>query len=114
MVTFLLTGKPKLKVDRQYKSTQKIKGGSHMKLEVQITEGFPKPNITWYHNDQSVESDSSILIDNTEKSSKLEVLRSDKNASGIYRVVAENAVGSDSLDFTVEVKGEYMVGYLYI
>ena len=68
--------------------------------------GVPTPSITWTHGDTVLTTTNGVTVDTKEKSSTLTVKGLEGTNSGTYTVKAENIIGSDSLDFTVNVKGE--------
>ena len=91
-------------VDRLFKTSQTLKGGAPLKLAVNIT-GSPRPDVTWLLNDKPVDDVTAILVDKSEGSSSLEVLRLSRDLSGCFKVIAQNDIGVDSLQFDIDVKG---------
>ena len=91
-------------VDRLFKTSQTLKGGAPLKLAVNIT-GSPRPDVTWLLNDKPVDDVTAILVDKSEGASSLEVLRLSRDLSGCFKVIAQNDIGVDSLQFDIDVKG---------
>ena len=95
--------KPQIKVDRLTKTSQTLKGGSSLKLNAQVL-GLPKPTVKWFLNERSVDDISSILVQKSDGSTVLEVLRIEPKLGGTYKLMAENKLGSDDVEFEVTVK----------
>lgn len=109
-IQLLFLAEPKVDIDTKYKSKQKVKGGTSLTLQANVT-GNPAPTVTWYHNDAPVAQAS---VETTANRSTLTV----KNASGLdsgkYKVLAENSAGSDSGEFEVLVTGWYCFSFLFV
>lgn len=97
---FDLPGKPILNYDQSLTETQELKTGSTLTLTVNYT-GHPRPRLTWFLGEEEFS-----YADTTEDSSTFTVKNLTVKDSGVYKVVAENSVGTDSAEFTVSVKGD--------
>lgn len=104
MFVINLTGKPKLDTNIKYKTVQKVKSGSTLTLEAEVS-GVPTPDVTWLFNDSPVFE--SAVVSYTSGQCSLRVSQCTADMTGKYTVKAENSVGSATLDFTVQVKGQY-------
>ena len=82
-------------------------------LPVNFT-GTPAPKATWYLNDKPIESVKPYNIDSGDKHSTLQAKGVTAAEAGKYKVVAENEAGSDSAEFTVNIKGIFINSCLQI
>jgi len=98
----LLAGKPVITYDDKYKSAQKLKGGSTLTITVNIT-GTPTPKVSWV---QAGEPVTTAIIETKDNYSTLTVKNITSKLAGQIQVKAENKVGTDSAEFTVEIKGQ--------
>ena len=96
---------PKLEIESKYQGIQQIKGGTRMTLNANMS-GVPQPNARWFHNGNEVRPGDNVTIDTGKSHSTLNVVKTTKDNAGSYKVIAENSVGADSAEFTVDVKGE--------
>ena len=67
--------------------------------------GVPIPEVKWSHNGHPIAEGSEVKIDSGPTYSTLTISPSKKENAGQYRVAAENSVGSDEVDFDVDIKG---------
>jgi hypothetical protein len=86
--------------------TQELKAGSTLTLAVNYV-GNPRPKLTWYLKEEEVYAET------REDISTLTVPNVSAKDSGIYKVMAENAVGSDSAEFTITVKGWFVLFVIF-
>ena len=100
---FFILVAPKLEIDAQYEGTVQVKGGTSLILPVNMS-GVPTPAVTWLHNNKPVAMDT-FNIETGARHTTLKASNSTKALAGSYKVMAENEVGSDTADFTVNVKG---------
>jgi len=88
------------------KDTQKIKAGKSLILNVNII-GAPTPKATWWRNDTEIKSGLDVSVEGDGTFSRLTVKNTSGDATGKYKVVAENSVGSDSAEFNVVILGQF-------
>ena len=81
------------------------KAGSSLVLPVTVT-GVPTPKIAWYRGEDQMYAGDGVSLQTTDTASTLTVKPVNGTHSGVYKVTAENKVGSDSAEFTVTIKGE--------
>ena len=67
--------------------------------------GVPMPTVTWYLGDKQLEEDVHYTMETTASLVRLKINSVGADQAGQYKVVAENKIGSDSAEFTMEVKG---------
>lgn len=84
---------------------QSIKAGLSISLDVNIA-GEPPPKVTWFFNGKELESNDITRIDNVDYNTKFFVLRSTREQSGKYTIVAKNEVGEDTADVEISVLGK--------
>jgi len=94
--------------DEKYKSAQKLKAGSTLTITVNVT-GTPTPKVSWLQADEPVAAAS---IDTKDNYSTLTVKNITSKLAGQIQVTAENKVGTDSAEFTVEIKGSTNAVYI--
>ena len=96
---------PKIETEAKYKKPQNLKADSTLVLYVTVT-GEPKPKVTWYHGETVLETTNGCTIETKDNSSRLSIKGTSAKNAGKYKVTAENEAGSDSMEFTVSVKGK--------
>jgi len=94
-------GKPVITYDEKFKSAQKLKAGSTLTIAVNVT-GTPTPKVSWL---QAGEPVSAASVDTKDGYSTLTAKNVTAKLSGQIQVKAENKVGTDSAEFTIEIKG---------
>ena len=67
-------------------------------------KAHPKPKIRWYKNKMEITDYSKYRMTAPQGIVQLEVRRSKLGDSGVYKVVAENALGKDELSADIKVK----------
>jgi len=87
--------------DDKYKSAQKLKAGSTLTISVNVA-GSPTPKVSW---SQAGEPVTAASIDTKDNQSTLTVKNITAKVAGQIQVKAENKVGADTAEFTVEIKG---------
>jgi hypothetical protein len=92
--------------DDKLKSVQKVKAGSTLSLSVSVS-GSPTPKVSWYQAGETLSSTNGTNIETKDNFSKITFKGITAKQSGKLEVKAENKAGSDSAEFTVEVKGEF-------
>ena len=106
----VFTGKPVITYDDKYKSALKLKAGSTLTITVNVT-GTPTPKVSWLQAGEPVAATS---IDTKDNYSTLTVKNVSSKLAGQIQVKAENKVGTDSAEFTVEIQGSTNAVFLYI
>ena len=100
----VFTGKPVISYDEKYKSAQRPKAGTTFSITVNVA-GTPTPKVTWLLAGEQLSSSNGTNIETKDTYSKLTFKGITGKMSGQLQVKAENKVGSDSADFTLEIKG---------
>ena len=95
---------PKLEVDGRYGGVQQIKGGTRMSLTASMS-GVPQPTARWFHNGNELRTNDNVTVETGKNYATLHVAKANKDFAGQFKVIAENSVGSDSKEFTAEIKG---------
>ena len=70
-----------------------------------VVQGEPSPEISWFHNGHPVR---------VEDSSALRIKHVALADQGVYRCVAKNNAGEDTLEVTLEVLSEYFLQHIPI
>ena len=104
ILLMIITAHPKVTCEDKLKEPQTFKSGATMILTAHVS-GVPNPTVSWTHGDVTLTTTNGVTVETKEKSSTLTVKGMEGASSGTYTVKAENVVGADSLDFTVNVKG---------
>ena len=92
-------------MESRYKGLQKLKAGSTLTLPAEVT-GSPRPRITWYREGVALERGPEVKLDQLETMTTLKIDDITGKQSGIYKLVAENDVGSDCVTFEVKILGQ--------
>ena len=69
-----------------------------------VVSGYPQPSIQWYHNKDEVVEDYSTELD---QNGSLHIPCSEKQHSGMYKLVARNSSGSVEKQVELKVLDEY-------
>ena len=69
--------------------------------------GDPSPALTWSYNDQQLSSGGRLLLSPGGES--LRILNAQQSDEGAYVCVAENQVGSDTAQASLDVQGESII-----
>lgn len=94
---------PKVEFDRMYPSGLQIRVGSSQTISATVS-GVPAPSITWYKDGKALKPTQAKVV-SEESNTSITFTDIEADASGNYRVVVENDVGSSSADVYVKVKG---------
>lgn len=70
-------------------------------------KGNPRPHVTWFHNDVSLNEDSNYFLSNTCGVCSMLILRVGPNNVGEYKVVADNPLGEAECATQLTVRGNY-------
>ena len=79
----------------------KLKAGSTLTISVSVS-GTPTPKVVWT---QAGEPVTAASVDTKDSQSTLTVKNVTSKLAGQIQVKAENKVGSDTAEFTVDIKG---------
>lgn len=108
----ILTAVPKIDYDKKLDSTQTVKAGSLLILQVNVS-GSPKPAVSWMLNGKPADVCRNVTIESTPDSSKLTAKGSNPTNAGKYTVTAQNEAGVGSADFTVVVIGKFIWPWIW-
>jgi hypothetical protein len=101
---FSLTVKPHIGYDERLKEVC-VRGGEKLVLDTTI-EGLPDPTIAWTFNGEPLTSNGHTFVETNHVSSRVSLVDAITQQSGVYKIVAENKVGSAEAAFTVTVRGK--------
>uniref|UniRef100_A0A3Q1C8Q8 Immunoglobulin like and fibronectin type III domain containing 1, tandem duplicate 3 n=1 Tax=Amphiprion ocellaris TaxID=80972 RepID=A0A3Q1C8Q8_AMPOC len=76
--------------------------------------GNPRPHVTWYRNNVSLNTNTNYYITNTCGVCSMVILKVGSKDSGDYSVIAENALGRVECSTKLVVKGKNIYIYIYI
>lgn len=93
-----------MQLDRLYPSGAQIRIGGSQTISATVS-GVPFPTVTWYKDGKAL-TPTQAKTQVGEFSTEIMFTDVDVDASGSYRVVVENDVGSSSADVYVNVKGQ--------
>ncbi|ELT96021.1 hypothetical protein CAPTEDRAFT_34147, partial [Capitella teleta] len=96
---------PKVTLDKKYESDQIVKSGGTVLLDASVT-GFPIPTTEWTHNSRPVATSKNVAIESTSDSTTLKISKSSTTNTGVYKIIAENEVGTDFAEINVTVMGK--------
>ena len=82
-----------------------LRGGQKLVVETTIT-GIPTATASWSMNDQPLEPSHHVAIETSAMGSKLTLTDVKAECTGVYKLTAENTVGSATAEFDIVVKGE--------
>lgn len=86
-----------------------IKEGESAKFEVQV-KGEPAPEVTWYHDQQPIQTDSVYqVLPGENGESTLLIPEAFPEDSGVYTVKAFNDVAKVESSATLTVYGEFLL-----
>ena len=72
--------------------------------------GDPTPTLTWSYSNQQLSSGGRILISPSGES--LRILNAQQSDEGVYVCEAENQVGSDTAQVSLDVQGKAVLNYV--
>ena len=96
--------KPKIEYDNKFKGQLMTKAGKSQFITTNIS-GIPQPTIKWFKGEEPLEASEKVLIDTGMDFSTVTIKDSKKDDSAIYKITAENEVGSDEATFDLKVQG---------
>ena len=105
------TGKPVITYDKKLDEPKQLKGGSTLILSANFT-GTPTPHVTWTGGECVLNANDVTSLEITDKSTTLTIKNVTAAHSQTYTLTAENEAGSDTANFSVNVKGRKI--YLFI
>lgn len=65
---------------------------SNIKLDCNVY-GNPKPNVTWYRNDEKIVTSEKLKLENKQENYSLTIKNCTNKEKGFYKILAENTVG---------------------
>ncbi|KAG8223454.1 hypothetical protein J437_LFUL001947 [Ladona fulva] len=92
---------PKVEVEESLMS-QKLRVKEQWKVEVKFT-GYPKPEVSWTRDGQSIVSTKHCTIYTDETSTTIAIYSLERNDTGVYTIKAINSAGSASIDLSLRV-----------
>ncbi|KAG1672466.1 Twitchin [Nymphon striatum] len=92
----------KPKINREKMNTVSVRAGQFVKFDVDII-GEPPPTCKWSFAGKDLEPSDSIKIENPEYMTHLQILRTTRKESGVYKLTATNTSGEDVADVTVNI-----------
>lgn len=93
--------KPTIVVEKK-QIVQKLRVGDEWIVEANF-DGYPAPQITWYREEEIIESTTMHTIITTEKTSTITINKLDRSDSGKYVVEARNSAGSSTVELQLKV-----------
>ena len=96
---------PAIEYSDKLREQQTLRGGQKLVIETAIT-GIPTATASWTVNDQPLEPSHNISIETSAGGSKLTLSDVVAQNSGMYKLTAENTVGSATAEFDVIIKGK--------
>ena len=99
------TEPPKLFVEESL-IAQKLRVTSQWKVDVK-TSGYPKPEISWKRNGESLSSSKHCALYFDEESSTIAIYSLAQEDTATYPVLAKNVAGQASLDLNLRVIGKF-------
>lgn len=94
---------PKITYEEKLTKAQHFKAGATMILSVNIS-GLPVPKVSWYFGEETIVVGNGVSVETTDTFSTLTLKGVSGLNTGTFKVTAENEVGSDSAEFTVQIK----------
>lgn len=90
------------RIDRTNLKPITVHAGKPIKYDVNV-KGEPAPTITWFHLDKEIKTEGNIEIINVDYNTKLNITKSVRKNTGIYRILAVNEHGEDEAEVEVTV-----------
>lgn len=78
----------------------KIRAGQTVKFDVDV-KGEPEPTLSWAFKEKELLGTGQIRLENNDYNTKLAILNSTRQNSGVYRLKAENVNGVDEAEVEV-------------
>lgn len=104
----LASAAPKITHDEKFKSPQSLRGGQKFVVDAKVA-GIPAPKTSWQFGGQSLSSSPELTVEATPTTGKLTFTNAKAEHSGVYVLKAENIVGTAEAEFTLAIKGSYIV-----
>ena len=95
---------PKIEYDSKVKS-QSLKAGHSLIIPVNVS-GHPPCSVTWFLNGRPLDVSGDVRVETGENFSTLTIKPATGKHSGIFKVVAENPVGTDEAELEASVVGK--------
>lgn len=90
-------------------ATEEVEEGSTVTFSCKVA-GFPEPNITWYKDDDVIETESRAKIESEESGvHSIKIADVSKCDAGIYTIQASNLEGSSKSMLYISVKGRIFI-----
>uniref|UniRef100_A0A8D8QGY6 Twitchin n=1 Tax=Cacopsylla melanoneura TaxID=428564 RepID=A0A8D8QGY6_9HEMI len=93
---------PKFNVPPRFRDTAYFDKGENVVVKIPFT-GHPKPKITWYRDNEVIESGSHFHVETSERHAILTIRDASSVDTAPYRVVAENELGMDSAIVKIQI-----------
>ena len=104
-IFYFLAAAPKIKLPERYKSTVLFEKGETISVRVPFT-GFPQPTAKWLKGGEEVKPTSGTYqIETSSHYVTLKINNPGRAQSGVYKLVLENPLGSDSAEINIQVAG---------
>ena len=95
---------PVLEFDKKIEK-QTVKSGSMFIINVNVS-GVPTPTVQWFFKDRPVSAVSKANVETSNSYTTLQIKGAETNEAGIYKVIAENKVGSTEAEFSINMLGK--------
>lgn len=96
--------KPTIVIDESLLS-QRLRTSAQWKIDAKIS-GFPRPDVSWYKNGESITSTSKFSITYEENTSIITINSLERSDTGKYVVEAKNNAGVASVELNLNVIGK--------
>ncbi|XP_073811656.1 projectin protein bent isoform X33 [Musca autumnalis] len=93
---------PKLNVPPRFRGTAYFDKGENVVIKIPFT-GVPKPRIQWMRDGDKIESGGHYHVETKERHAVLTIRDGSQLDSGVYRITAENDLGSDTADVVIQI-----------
>lgn len=93
---------PKFNVPPRFRDTAYFDKGENVVVKIPFT-GYPKPKITWYRDNEVIESGGHFHVETSERHAILTIRDASNVDTAPYRVVAENDLGMDSAIVKIQI-----------
>uniref|UniRef100_A0A1A9V0P1 Twitchin n=1 Tax=Glossina austeni TaxID=7395 RepID=A0A1A9V0P1_GLOAU len=87
-------------INREHMKKLKMRAGQTVKFDVDV-KGEPEPTLSWAFKEKELLGTGQIRLENNDHNTKLSILNSTRQNSGIYRLKAENVNGVDEAEVEV-------------
>ncbi|XP_059218729.1 twitchin isoform X21 [Stomoxys calcitrans] len=93
---------PKLNVPPRFRDTAYFDKGENVVVKIPFT-GFPKPRIHWIRDGENIESGGHYHVETKERHAVLTIRDGSRLDSGVYKITAENDLGSDAATIAIQI-----------